>query len=406
MKWKITACFSVLFILVSRVFSSTSIISPQPYSVVRSNWVKIQILDFEDGVTPDSVVYKIIYANPLSKKDFFWGEKFVNVQKPYEYLLDCKNLRDMLLFISAFVYQHGKIDTLGLENDLRGIPVIVDRKLEYSSLTSFSKFFSKKMSLHSFLNERPSLAFSGQNNEVMFNSCWDNDSFYLRIEVTDKHLNYVEFIKMNYGMEEDYFNALWTSDGLEICFDLNNNKTEWRDLDDKEFIFNISGNFQGNHWNLRKNELLHWGENARVELEINGSVNNNSDIDSGYKLMLAIPWTDFGWAPHGSDTIGFDIQLFDLDIKEGKVFRSFWSLSDLGNNDNTSEWANLYFELDSKSNSQTFLIIALLIITGGILIILKKKYYKKQNDNKPEHHLVKKIKLAGHYRVNGLYKRK
>lgn len=376
---KLIKTFLLILFCFSGLYSECKITNPEAFSIIKDDFIKLQINCTQNQIKIDSVKYIIKYLNLLKNNKYLWDKKKQTVISPFEYVLDFQNKRDTKLFIKAVIFNDYKQDTLGSEFDNRGVPIILDRKSGYKDLflKAYYLYHKKKDNI---------ISFKAQNNMVLINSFWDKESLYFDIHVKDKHLNSVKTKKMDYGLKKGYFDVLWTSDGIELCFDTKNNKNEWRSLDDKELIVNINNEFQGNMWDLEKKEMLHWTKKANVNIQTFGTINNNNDVDSGYNITVAIPLSIMGKKIGSMDSIGFDFQIFDLDSKDGSVFRSFWSNSDFGTNDNPSEWGHLIF-INKRSGYKLFVIISFLTLIVLIFLL----YYIKQNKSKKVHHSIKKI---------------
>jgi AraC-like DNA-binding protein len=317
---------------------------------------------------PDSIIYQITYLDPGSREIALRLTRNIKVSPPYEHLLDCKNFRDMDFYVRALIFRADSIETLGLEWDFRGIPVMLDRTLEFKTKICSALYKPGKRPLDQFLNETGHQSFESQNNRIAFKAVWDMDSLYLSFDVDDTYLNCVDAEAKFLGRARNYFLSLWLSDGIEICFDIFHDRNEWKSLDDFELLASVNNEKQGNTWDLKKKEMRHWGKSVRMDLTVRGTLNQNSDTDTGYTIVFAVPWKELKHTPRAGDTIGFDVQMFDKDIKSGHVFRSFWSGAELSNNDNPSEWGNLV--LAGKAPSNIWLISILVILVGIVLLIL------------------------------------
>jgi AraC-like DNA-binding protein len=403
-RWLFSGAF-FFFILTTSLHGNYHILSPQPFTVIRTDWLKIQ-LGYDPSIKkPDSVHYQI---NTLGVgKDRL---ETIRVAFPFEYVNDLKKYHDANLYIKALVFNADSIETLGLDHEYRGVPVALDRETSFKKIACISPYSSKRLPAQ----ERVSDSISGPNNTLYFYSFWDRESLYLEMDVRDQHLNQRAVHSKPLGTVQDYFKTLWNADGVEICLDTRHDRSEWKHLDDYELIISISEDWQGNTWDLRKKAYLHWGENVRIRLELSGTVNDNRDLDRGYTVSVAVPWKTLNIIPDPEDTLGFDLQMFDLDIKEGTIFRSVWSHCEFSNNDNPSEWGNLLLVKSSCCRIGLWLVLSagLLCLTGGILLLLKRGSANRRNmpdlTKEQESSVIKAVKsyIRENYQDDGLNRKK
>lgn len=140
---------------------------------------------------------------------------------------------------------------------------------------------------------------SWKNNEVKFGVLWDDDYLYVAVEVLDSKLI-------------DNSNFDW-NDGIAIYIDGDFNKGIHYDTYDRQFI---------KRWN-----------NAALEEKNNlteGVQHAVKNIEGGYAVEFAIPWTNLGITQVANTTIGFDISNLDEDCSEtyNCRYQLIWSGND------------------------------------------------------------------------------
>jgi hypothetical protein len=124
---------------------------------------------------------------------------------------------------------------------------------------------------------------------------WDNDKFYLFLEVSDDQL------------EAGPDAAAYQDDGIEIYFDINNDKSSTYGADDYQYRFRI------NDIVSEKN-----GHTTGVDF-----VQNNTA--TGYDFEIAIPWSTLGGStPSIGDLLGFDVHLIDDDDGGDREAKLAW----------------------------------------------------------------------------------
>ncbi|MFP4522069.1 MAG: helix-turn-helix domain-containing protein [Fibrobacterota bacterium] len=368
--------------------SPCRILTPEPFSVINDDWLKADVV-CNENIVIDSVEFFMVYATLTEKKNQSWKIDTARVATG-DHLFDLKNMRDMLVYIGAEVSTPDTALKIGYDHDIRGVPVVIDREKDFKKITHLCGICPDGIDTES---AQSISEFTGQNNKVSFSSCRNSDSLFIRINVSDRNLNFRQSQRMSYGSKADYFKTMWYSDGLEICFDTEHNHSEWRTLRDYEYIINVGGEKQGYNWDPVSGKMEHFGEpEARAEVILYGTLNDNSDIDIGYTVEFAVSLDFLGLSTvvYG-DTIGFDVQVFDLDSETGSVFRTIWSGTDFSNNDNTSEWGNMVFTGKKTDPVLLFLIIlipfflvSLFIYKGG-----RKPEVDEDSAEKTEmHHIV------------------
>jgi AraC-like DNA-binding protein len=374
-------------LVVTPVAAGYSLISPPPFTIQRTNWVKLQAGYDQAELKPDSVSFHLQFINPLDVQKVVF-----TTYEPFEHLVDCKDLPDVTVFIKAVVFNQQKTDTIGTEYDYNGIPLLLDRDPDYKSITHQCFGVPSRKQAYDFLAGLPGETFDGNNNQVHFASAWDADSLYIRIRVRDQHLNWVVPRYWIMGNKGDVLTMLWKSDGIELCFDMLHNRSEWKALDDFEIIATVNGLMEGNQWDRKQKVFRHWEKTVRVQSQYQGTLNDNNDLDTSYSLRFAIPWQTLDFQPQSGDTIGFDFHLFDLDTEKGKVFRTIWSKAELSNNDNTSEWGNLVLVGKPDRIPGKTIILIITLIMAGIVVLYHIKKGKIPAPSIPPNQIVESIK--------------
>jgi len=105
---------------------------------------------------------------------------------------------------------------------------------------------------------------------------WDETNIYLAYDVKDVQLNAI--------VEEDQTGGIWNDDAVELFFDVNNDKGTSMQSDDRQYIINIKKAFYNN------------GDATGINhaIVLNGTIDNNTDTDTGYKVEIKIPWNTLG----------------------------------------------------------------------------------------------------------------
>jgi AraC-like DNA-binding protein len=355
------------------IASAYKLISPVHLSIIREDYVKLQVLIEEKDPIPDSVLFEYFERNLT--KPYIWPSKTtVKADQYTSYLLNLKTFLDNKFYVRALIYSDTGIAIIDTTHSVLGNVFWLDRNPVINRQIIHCLYKSEKEDLRSLFSSCTSDSFTCNNNQIRFKNFWDQDSFYLVAHITDNYLNTFTIKYDQNPNLKNFIKRLWDSDGLEICFDLNHNKSEFKKLDDFEFIACLGNNFQGNTWDESLRIYKHWGQNARLQISVSGTINNNTDHDTGYMIIAAIPWNDMGYRPSANDTIGYDLQNFDRDNRKDYAFRIAWSGSVLENNDNTSEWGNMVFiPLRKPFGLRGWAGIAVMLILFLIVLIISRK---------------------------------
>jgi len=157
---------------------------------------------------------------------------------------------------------------------------------------------------------------------------WDEEALYVAAEFSDEKLN------AEHTLEDA---DLWQDDSLEVMFDPDNDGGSSPDSGDYKFFVNVLDtrmDSQGYNADWDHAGLTH-------QVIAIGTVNSNSDTDTGYTLELKIPWS--AWAitePDMGTVWGMNIQLNDK-TASGK-HSTQWSDSGLDVNE-PDGWEDVLF---------------------------------------------------------------
>jgi hypothetical protein len=143
---------------------------------------------------------------------------------------------------------------------------------------------------------------------------WDDSALYVAAEFSDTQLN---------AAHTDNDSWLWEDDSLEIMFDTLYDRGSSLHADDYKFFFNP----HNAHLDSKAFDST-WNSTLASEVKVTGTLNQNSDIDTGYVAEARIPW----WVtePKVGDAWGINIQLNDMTVTG--MHSTQWSESGLGVN--------------------------------------------------------------------------
>lgn len=155
-----------------------------------------------------------------------------------------------------------------------------------------------------------------------FKGMYTSDSLYLLVDVVDDTL-----VRDNDGDYRD--------DGLEIFIDVGNDKNTSYGQDDYQFTYS-------------------WADGSRGDLvQNNGSLDdigvihyNKTDQNDGYRVEMAIPWSDIGLSyPTSGTLLGIDVQVNDDDDGNGRDAKIAWNAP----NDNAHQNPSLFGTIELGS---------------------------------------------------------
>jgi Carbohydrate family 9 binding domain-like len=153
------------------------------------------------------------------------------------------------------------------------------------------------------------------DNQVTIRSTWDYDSLYVLFEVKDKDLQAYQTI-------QDH-PRLFLDDMIEVLIDANNNKNSYWGPDDIVYHINLYGIKKDDRGTLECKSSPLWNGNAHYYVKIFGTVNDKTDIDSGYTVEIGIPWSELKLTPQTGLKIGINFANGDNDGKGRQLFN--WS---------------------------------------------------------------------------------
>jgi hypothetical protein len=156
------------------------------------------------------------------------------------------------------------------------------------------------------------------NNTAAFQLAWDDTNLYVGVEVQDAAL----FCTPE---PPDSQNA-WANDAVELMFDLKSKKTLAQgDQDFRQWIFPLNG--QSSTYDAYGCGALgdtSFTGTVQLNLALNGTL-NDATPDTGYTLIVAIPWTDLATTPADGVSFGFDAAIDDVDAVAGNTTYQDWA---------------------------------------------------------------------------------
>ncbi|MFH1760918.1 MAG: helix-turn-helix domain-containing protein, partial [bacterium] len=209
------------------------------------------------------------------------------------------------------------------------------------------------------------LHFKNGNNSISALCQWDKKNLYFGIIVKDEEL---------FGPAHDSL-FYWWYDCIQIYLDMDRDRSSLRKVDDIQITIGVKDTFTYNLVDFEKgikNQILRDGMICKVKAS--GTINDNSDKDTGYVIEAAMDWNQFNKKPLRGMAIGFDI--FNIDNDYGGLVRISrgWSGTERYNNNNPSEWGTLIL---SGNSSSVFLLLSLIIAILLCFLIYIRLFRRK-----------------------------
>lgn len=342
-------------------------IAPKAYSVISTNQVRVAVEAADSGGSGvDRVVFYASYWDNTShfrKRDSI-GQA---VKFPYEIIWDCTEVPDQaytkLRFFAKILDRAGNVQQwLGTPDPIippvRGHDIwrtregkilqewkedtslaaypwdcfVLDRNPAYKT-NCLRSFEGGGVTVDGSLEDwrpRDSIRFNNNDNQVTVYSARDRERLYFGIRVLD-------------GSVVNLCNAAGdSSDGdmVELFLDLDHRRQEIMDRRDQQFTFAPCGTY----W-VNTIDTLDWHVVVRPDIQyavrLQGTLNRESDRDTGYTMEIGLPWGVLGRNPGGSDSLGLDIFNTDQDFIQGTRYFSSWSNLKMTSLCNPSEWGSL-----------------------------------------------------------------
>jgi PKD repeat protein len=150
------------------------------------------------------------------------------------------------------------------------------------------------------------VTFAGSDNTATVSLTWDENNLYLGFDITDTNLQ---------ASGTDEGDSLHRDDSIEIYLDTVHDGGAAMQVDDYHFIINLNhalvddqGTGSGKNYS--------WTSHINYAIDLDGTLNDDSDTDNGYVIEVAIPWSDIGGAPVTMDVIGLNLCVNNNDSTE------------------------------------------------------------------------------------------
>ncbi|RJO60409.1 hypothetical protein C4544_05050 [candidate division WS5 bacterium] len=130
-------------------------------------------------------------------------------------------------------------------------------------------------------------------NTVTVRAIWADDAIYLAYEVTDTQLNATSTTRDGNVKNDD--SVGWAIDTLNNDGGSGDPNTPFMLDDDYQGLVNILNTLYDLKGTPSGTPTSSWNGSWQSAAQFNGTVNDNSDIDTGYTVEVKIPWTAIGF---------------------------------------------------------------------------------------------------------------
>ncbi|MBF0432820.1 MAG: helix-turn-helix domain-containing protein [Fibrobacteria bacterium] len=360
--------------------------APEPLSIINGDMVRIKV------EASQAVDWVELFASYENLEGIRIEKSFGQINNPpYEALWDCRMVPDQncgrLFLYFNYHDSSGLHEKIGNRTD-----VAIDRNTEISSKIMKILYVNQAPVIDGDLSDwdrSKFQKFSSSDNTVEFYCVWDKTALYFGIEIYDK---YVFCFKekgerLRFPHDTTSYPQIWLGDGIELNFDVYNNKKSIRDTTHREIMISADGILTGIVQDNFKRRINYWGENIDCKIKISGTLNDDNDSDSGYRVELAVPWEDLydklqKEAPkkHGLE-IGFTLFNYDRENVTGNWTFGSWNPHIVTtNNDNPSEWGTIVLQ----KRGYYLYLIPLFILIMALLIWPKIRTRGKKNPERDD----------------------
>jgi hypothetical protein len=136
------------------------------------------------------------------------------------------------------------------------------------------------------------------SNKVVVRTLWDDNNLYIAYGVKDNNLQATHRIQDGQGLASD--------DIVEFLIGPRDSKDPCWGPNDIIYHINLLGQKKDSRGSAGCKDNPAWNGRARYAIQLYGTLNDTTDIDRGYSVEVAIPWSEIHRSPHAGLHIGID----------------------------------------------------------------------------------------------------
>ena len=142
-------------------------------------------------------------------------------------------------------------------------------------------------------------------NQVKIYTLWDEKYLYIAYQVDDRYL-------VGYQTERDH-RALYKDDMIEVLFDPRKDATDLWLEDDIVYHINVLGQVKDDRGSPEGISDAGWQSEALFAVRYDGTLNDSTDLDRGFRVELAVPWDEIGMVPSAGMSLGINFAAGDAE---------------------------------------------------------------------------------------------
>ena len=142
-------------------------------------------------------------------------------------------------------------------------------------------------------------------NGVKIYTLWDENYLLVAFEVTDRYLVALQ-------TERDH-KALYKDDMIEVLLDPRQDATDLWLEDDIVYHVNILGQVKDDRGTPEGRSDATWQSGALFDFTYRGPLHDSTDLDQGFSVELAVPWSEIGSKPVTGQTLGINFAAGDAE---------------------------------------------------------------------------------------------
>jgi len=146
------------------------------------------------------------------------------------------------------------------------------------------------------------------NNKMVVSTLWDSQNLYIAFQVWDKNLQARQH-------EQDH-PLLAQDDMVEFLVDTRNKKDSCWNENDVVYHINILGQKKDDRGSNACITNPAWNGNAQYAVQLLGTINDSTDMDTGFVVEVSISWKELDLIPREGMRVGIDFANGD----SGKMF--------------------------------------------------------------------------------------
>jgi hypothetical protein len=141
---------------------------------------------------------------------------------------------------------------------------------------------------------------------AVIKTLWNNENLFIAFQVQDADLK-AEQTVLDHP-------ELYLDDMVEFLIDTQNNKDTCWNEDDIIYHINLLGQKKDDRGTVECITNPKWNGDAEFAIQLKGTLNNATDIDSGYMVEVRVSWKELGLIPVPGLKIGLNFAIGDNGI--------------------------------------------------------------------------------------------